>query len=441
MDSLFTGAIFLILLAVIAVPYWRKTMKKREEIAKKHETAVAAGLNVIATLHPRIDILSCIGCGSCVKACPEDVLGLVNGKAAIINGARCVGHAVCAEACPVIGIIMGFGKPRQGMELPFYDDNFETNISGLYIVGELGGLGLIRNASSQGAKAIQHIASKPRAIGELYDVAIIGAGPAGFSAALAATELKLRYIVLEQNDLGGSILHYPRQKLVLTNPIVLPLYGTISKSELAKEELMHIFTEAAGKFSLNIRPSTKVDAVVRNDGFFSVKAGNEEIRSAHVMLALGRRGSPRKLGVPGEELQKVAYQLIEAESYQSKHLLVVGGGDSAVEAAIGLSRQKGNTVTMSYRRDNFVRLKEKNDLRIREAIKKGSVIMHFESNVAAITPDAVELELKDQPDAVLKNDQVFIFAGGELPGEFLKAIGIKMRTEESEQLLETAVKN
>ena len=435
MDSLITAAIFVVLLIVIALPYWLKTKRKRDDIAKRHETAVATGLNVVATMHPRIDVLTCIGCGSCVKACPEDVLGLVHGKAAIVNGARCVGHALCAEACPVTAITMGFGRPRQGMELPWYDEHFETNIPGLYIVGELGGLGLIRNASNQGIKAVQHIASGLRVPpGAMHDVAIVGAGPAGVSAALAATENKLKYVVLEQGGLGGSILHYPRQKLVLTNPITLPLHETISEPELAKEELIRIFAELARKYSLNIWYHTKVDSIVSQNGYFSVTAGEEELRATHVILAMGRRGSPRKLGVPGEDLQKVAYQLIEAESYAGKHILVVGGGDSAVEAAIGLSRQKGNVVTMSYRRNNFVRLKEKNEERIREAIKKGSVKVLFESTVASIHPDAVQIELKDQPDLVLKNDQVFIFAGGELPGEFLKAIGVTMRTEEQEQL-------
>jgi len=430
METLYTSLIFGVLLLVIGVPYWLKAFRHRKEAKQIHGKTVKAGLGEPVTLHPKIDITTCIGCASCVKICPESVLGIVDGRAAVISGLRCVGHSLCADICPVGAITMTFGTPRAGMEIPVYDENYKTNIEGLYIVGELGGIGLIRNAIEQGKKAIGHIASMPRTSREeIFDVAIIGAGPAGIGAALAAKASNLSHVVLEQYDLGGSILHYPRQKLVLTSPVELPLYGKLKVSEISKEELLELFTAIVKDFALRIRTGEKVESITKESGIFQIKTGMETFRASHVVLALGRRGSPKKLDVPGEHLPKVSYRLIEAEKYTNKNILVVGGGDSAVEAAIGLARQKGNTVSVSYRREDFVRLKEKNDKEIRESIKSGRVRAIFNSEVTEIQPNTVLVQ-EQKIIHNLKNDFVFIFAGGELPSEFLKKIGVQLRTEE-----------
>ncbi|MBI5214697.1 MAG: NAD(P)-binding domain-containing protein [Ignavibacteriae bacterium] len=435
MESLITLLIFLVLLLLVGVPYWRRTILHRKQAEEAREKNVKVGLHEPVTLHPRIDVMTCIGCGSCVRACPEDVLGIVDGRAAVVHGARCIGHSLCADACPVNGITMTFGTPKQGMEIPFYDENFMTNIAGLYIVGELGGVGLIRNAFEQAKKAIEHIATSNtpslQNSNTTFDVAIIGAGPAGISAALSAKEKELTHIVLEQDDFGGSVLHYPRQKLVLTSPVELPLYGKLKYSEISKEDLLVLFNSLIKNHELNIQPKQKVEAITKEETFFTVRTSTQTITARNVVLALGRRGSPRKLGVPGEQLPKVYYKLIEAESYNNKHLLVVGGGDSAVEAAIGLARQKGNTVTLSYRRESFVRLKEKNEQRIQEMIHAGKIHALFNSEVMEITSESAII--KEQSNLIhnIKNDVVFIFAGGELPAEFLKKIGVQLRTKES----------
>ncbi len=162
METLYTTVIFAVLLLLIGVPYWLKAFRHRKEAKQIHGKTVKAGLGEPVTLHPKIDITTCIGCASCVKICPESVLGIVDCRAAVISGLRCVGHSLCADVCPVGAITMTFGKPRAGMEIPLYDENYKTNIDGLYIVGELGGIGLIRNAIEQGKKAIEHIASMPR---------------------------------------------------------------------------------------------------------------------------------------------------------------------------------------------------------------------------------------------------------------------------------------
>ncbi len=433
MESINTVAIFVALILLIAVPYWWRFARRRREATKAHTRSVRAGLVEPVTLHPRIDLISCIGCASCVRICPEEVLGIVDGRARVVNGVRCVGHSLCAEVCPVGAITMGFGTPKQGMEIPFYDENFETSVHNLFIVGELGGIGLIRNAFDQGIRAVTHIAGRPRngRNGSL-DVAIVGAGPAGLAAALAAQERGLRYIVCEQDNLGGSLLHYPRKKVVLTQPADLPLHGRISASEITKEELLDLFTSIAGRFKLNMHLRCRVEAVTKNGDLFSLASAQGPVEAHYVVLALGRRGSPRKLQVPGEDLPKVYYRLIEAETYSNNHVLVVGGGDSAIEAAVALARQPGNRVTLSYRREEFVRLKEKNEERIREMMKSGEVEVIFRSEVVEIRPDSVVLRRQGAAERVIQNDIVFIFAGGELPAEFLKKIGVRLRTADVE---------
>jgi len=430
MENIYTLAIFLILLSAIAVPYWLKAIRRRREAERLREKGQKAGILEPTTLHPKIDLLNCIGCGSCVKACPEDVLGIVDGRAAIINGLHCVGHALCVDACPVGAITLGFGKPTQGMEIPFYDEHLETNVPGLYIAGELGGIGLIRNAVKQGVGAIGHIRNKPRISDGSLDVIIIGAGPAGLGAALAAQEAGLKYIVLEQYDLGGSILHYPRQKLVLTSPVDFPLYGRFTSSEISKEELLELFSSLVKEYRLSVECQRKVERISHDAQMFRVETNQTMYTARHVILAIGRRGSPRKLQVPGEDLPKVAYRLIEAEQYTNKRILVVGGGDSAIEAAVGLGLQKGNDVTLSYRRGEFVRLKEKNETNIRAMSGSGKVKVIFNSELAEIRPEFVTLREQEKVLRRVDNDFVFVFAGGELPGELLKKIGVKLRTEE-----------
>jgi len=432
METAITFTIFLGLIALLALPYWLKARRRQQHAADTHRKSAGANLLEPATLHPRIDALTCIGCGSCVRACPEDVLGIVEGRAAIVNGARCVSHGVCLEACPVGAITLGFGRPKQGMEIPYYDDDLQTNIPGLYIVGELGGIGLIKNAFDQGIRAVEHIAAQRLPVSsDRYDLAIIGGGPAGIGSALAAQARGLRYIVLEQYELGGSLLHYPREKVVLTSPVELPLYGKLRHSEIGKEELLLLFEGIAREFKLRVITQEKVEQVIP-DAEFSIRTAGSTYRATKVILATGRRGSPKKLNVPGENLPKVLYRLIESESYHDQRILVVGGGDSAVEAAVGLARQKGNEVVLSYRREGFIRLKEKNTRNIEEMMKSGELRVMFESEVIEIQRENVLVRERGNVLRTLGNDHVFIFAGGELPSEFLKKTGVRLRTADSE---------
>lgn len=428
MESLLTILIAAIIIAVSVIPYYRRQRRKENEARQRMQELRMTGLDVAGGMHPRIDALACIGCGNCVIACPEeDVLGVVGGTAVLLHGAKCVGHGRCADACPVGGIEMVLAPPGRKADLPLLDARLETTRPGIYIAGELGGIGLIRNAVMQGKKVMQEILAAPsRAAGGTYDVVIVGAGPAGLAAGLAAQEAGLRYVVLEQESIGGSILHYPRRKIVLTSPFELPLWGAVKFSEVSKEDLLALWEKIIAKTGLAVRSREKVLNVTAAEEGYEVTSAAATYRAQHVVLAMGRRGTPRKLGVPGEEQGKVMYRLLDASSYQGNDVLIVGGGDSAVEAAVGLSLRGRNRVTLSYRRDAFSRIKDRNTKAIEAAVDRGLVTLLWNSHVREILPDDV---LVDTPAGTqkLRNDVVFIFAGGELPYAFLKEIGVGLQ--------------
>jgi putative YpdA family bacillithiol system oxidoreductase len=361
-----------------------------------------------------------------VDSCPEgDVLGLIDGKATIIHGSHCVGHAKCAENCSVGAIEVGLGDISQREDIPQLTEYYESNIPGIYIIGELSGLALIRNAISHGITAVDHIhRTLNGGKGDHHPIVIVGAGPAGLSAALRAKEKGLNYLVIDQDEPGGTILQYPRRKLTLVQPVEIPLWGTLDKEEYEKEELLEIWQDVLTSQNIQLKTHHKLVGVDRKQGTFEVQTSKGSVTASRVVLALGRRGTPRKLGVPGEDLSKVMYKLLDAETYKGKKVLVVGGGDSAIEAALGLAHQEGNTVTISYRKPNFFRLKARNEANIEKAIQDGLLEVIFDSQVKAIAPDSVEISTKEAT-RTLENDYVFIFAGGELPFPLLNGIGIE----------------
>lgn len=426
MDTLLTYLIAIVIIASSLIPYILRKRKSEARARKRFEELKMIGLNETTTMHPHIDVTACIGCGGCVKVCPEgDVLGIIEGKAALIHGAKCVGHAMCAEACPVGAIEMLMATPSRSAALPVLREGFETNVPGIYIVGELGGIGLIRNAVEQGKAAVERIASSRIPHKAEYDVAIVGAGPSGLAAGLTAKKNNLRYIILEQGDIGGAILHYPRAKVVMTSPVELPLWGKLKLRETKKETLVSIWQEIIAKTSLEVCVNEKVASVEKTDGQFTVTTSNRQTTAATVVLALGRRGTPRKLGIPGEELPKVMYRLIDASTYNNSNVVIVGGGDSAVEAAVGLSIQENNVVTLSYRKEQFTRIKERNKQNIDDKISRKKVNVLFNSELREIREGSVVLTTA-KGNVEIPNDYVFIFAGGELPFAFLTKVGIEM---------------
>lgn len=408
-----------------------KDLKKREARAREAMEKGRLHSEGPRAQHPQIDANHCIGCATCTTVCPEgEVLAIVGGKAAIANGYKCVGHGLCAEACPVGAITMVMAAPSMGADMPNLTPEYETNIPNLFIAGELGGLALIKNAILQGRTCIDVIArrsidSRTPASPDIYDVVIVGAGPAGISASLRAIELKLNYITVEQDQVGGAVAKFPRQKLVLTGPVEFPMYGKFKETELSKEKLLAFWNKVLQRVDFKVRSGEKLENVSKGwDGSFEVRTNKSRYRSRAVVLCLGRNGVPRKLGVPGEHLPKVMYRLIEADHYVNKEILIVGGGDSAVEAAMGLAGQPGNCVTLSYRQQAFSRIKERNAKRIEEHMRIGKVRVVFNSVPVEFTQDSVILDTGGHRQ-VLSNDFVWIFAGGESPTTFLKKIGVE----------------
>jgi thioredoxin reductase/NAD-dependent dihydropyrimidine dehydrogenase PreA subunit len=418
-------------MALILFAYLRRQRAHHRESVAVRDAAIAAGLTEPASLHPAIDPRKCVGCMACINACPEmpdhKVLGLIHGKAELINPTECIGHGACLAACPVGAITLVFGTERRGVDIPHVGPDFQTNVPGIYIAGELGGMGLIRNAIEQGRQAVNHVV-RGSARGDVLDILIIGAGPAGFSASLAAMEKELQFVTIEQESLGGTVAHYPRGKLVMTAPAQLPLVGKVRFAETTKEHLLSFWEGVQRDTGLAINFRERAVSIARSDGGYQVHTDRGVYRSRTVLLAIGRRGTPRKLGVPGEELTKVTYRLVDAEQYQGHRVLVVGGGDSALEAASSLAALPETDVTLSYRSAAFGRAKPANRERLKAAVATGRLRVMMRSEVRAIEPDSVRLE-QDQRQIILPNDAVIVSAGGILPTALLESIGVRFETK------------
>ena len=417
------------LLLIWALYLGHRRRAERQTIAVR-DAAVAAGLTEPASLHPVVDPRLCIGCGSCAAACPEhNVLGLIGGKAHLVNPTKCIGHGACKTSCPVGAITLVFGTEQRGVDIPVVGPDFQADVPGIFIAGELGGMGLIRNAIEQGRQAIDSI-RKLTGIGQpnMLDVVIVGAGPAGFSSTLAAMEHGLRVVTVEQDSLGGTVSHYPRGKLVMTAPANLPLYGKVKFTETNKEALLSFWQEVEAQTGAQVNYQERVEAIRKTDHGFEVQTTRESYATRAVLLAIGRRGTPRKLGVPGENLAKVVYRMIDPAQYQDQHVLVVGGGDSALEAAVSIAEEAAATVTISYRSDAFSRAKEKNRKKIEDAEAAGRLRVLLRSNVVKIEDETVEIDHDGTP-LRLPNTAVIVCAGGILPTAFLKSSGITVETK------------
>jgi thioredoxin reductase/NAD-dependent dihydropyrimidine dehydrogenase PreA subunit len=399
---------------------------------RTQDESIAAGLTEPASLHPVIDASKCLGCGACVKACPEqpvhEVLGLIGGKAVLVGPTDCIGHGACRTVCPFDAITLVLGTEKRGIDIPLLKPNFESNVPGIYIAGELGGMGLIKNALSQGQQALDSIIKAGRKRSGALDVLIIGAGPAGLAASLAAKKAGLNYQTIDQDSLGGAVFQYPRGKLVMTAPVELPLLGRVHFRHTSKEALLKFWTDACARHQLAIRHGERAESIEARDGVFQVNAGTHRYVACAVLLAIGRRGTPRKLGVPGEQLPKVVYRLIDPEQYRGRQVLVVGGGDSALEAAASIAELEATPVILSYRGEAFQRAKQRNRQRVADASAEGRLRVLLNSQVREIGDDQVVLQ-QEAKTLRVRNEAVIVSAGGILPNDFLRAIGIQVETK------------
>ena len=430
------GIVTLFLTGVVIV-YIRKLRRESRIVEDKIKLAKEEGLFEPVSLHPVVDVNSCIQSGACIRACPEhDILGIRNGKAFVINASQCIGHGACFHACPTQAISLHIGTEKRGVDLPHVNQYFETNVKGIYIAGEIGGMGLIKNAVEQGRQAVDNLVKGISTKGKFeYDLVVVGAGPAGISATLQAKKHGLKTATLEQDSLGGTVYTFPRKKIVMTAPMDLPLQGKIKLYETSKHELLDLWNDVLGKNSIEIQENKKVDSITIENGGFRVNIKDGTAYSTNkVLLAIGRRGTPRKLNIPGEISTKVAYRLLEPELITGKNIVVVGGGDSAIESAILLADE--NKVTLSYRSSTFSRLKPRNKLAIEELISANKVNVVLNSNLVSIEEEYVNVKVEGNDEVVqLENDLVYIFAGGELPTQFLKNVGIEITTKFGEAIL------
>ena len=430
------GSVFLLCMIVVLI-YLIKLKRGSKKVKAKIATAKKDGLYEPVSLHPVVDPNNCIMTGACIIACPEkDILGILNGKATTINTSQCIGHGACFHACPTQAISLNIGTEKRGVDLPHVNQNFETNVPGISIAGELGGMGLIKNAVEQGKQAVDHIVkSIDKTHNAPYDLIVVGAGPAGISASLTAKKYGLKSLTLEQDTLGGTVFTFPRKKVVMTSPMDLPLHGKVKLFDTNKTELLNLWNGVLNKHEIEIKENSKVESIyLVNNTYKVVTLSGEEYVTKHVLLAIGRRGTPRKLNIPGEGMEKVAYRLLEPENIANENIVVVGGGDSAAEAAMLLADK--NKVTLSYRKEGFQRIKPKNGERIKQAMNQGKLDVRFNTNVEMIDWDEVVISNGSGKDKLsLKNDRIYIFAGGELPTQFLDKIGIHITKKFGEAIL------
>lgn len=431
--SIFLGkALPWVALALFALVAWRGIRRRKLEHQRARRTykrAVDADAAQPVTQHPAVDPALCAGCGACVRACPEgDILQMVNHKAVLVQPTKCVGHGECEAACPFSAISLVFGSKTRGMELPRTTTNYETNVPGLYIAGELGGMGLIRNAVKQGRLAVEHALRHLPSTPADCDILVVGAGAAGLSASLASLAARRSYICLEQGSVGGTIYNFPRQKVVMTHPADLPLVGTMKfpANKVSKEQLLGFWNDIRKQTGLKVHEHTRFLGVERQGDIFAVQTTKGTLTARKVILAMGLRGTPRRLGVPGEDLSKVTYNLLEPAQYQRMQLAVVGAGNAAAEAAIALANSRfGNQVTLLVRGKGLDRCNQENQDAVTALARKGRIKVVVGASVKEVHAAEIVVEQGGKL-ARVPNQFVFVCIGAEMPFKFLQGLGIKI---------------
>jgi len=431
-DDAYKILTFLIPITLAWLLYKRAKTRRDQRSQEVLLAAKEAGLSEAPiSLHPIIDHNLCLGCATCVDACPEGkILGVIREKAHLVNPSHCIGHGACKTACPTNAISLVLGNEKRGVDIPMLNPNFETNVPGLFVAGELGGMGLIRNAIEQGRQAMESIR---QVIGNSqssvpYDVVIIGAGPAGFSATLDAHQHKLNYVTLEQETLGGTVAHFPRGKIVMTAPVLLPIIGQVKFSSTTKEKLIDFWKSAEQRSGVRINYQERMDDIEKTNDGYLIKTPKNTYHAKTVLLSIGRRGTPRKLGMPGEDQNKVVYRLVDSAQYRNQHVLIVGGGNSALEAAIAIAQEPGATVTLSYRSKVFGKANPKVIDQASTEEKNGHLKLLLSSTVKQVGEKTVTINT-EEGEIEIDNDAVIVCAGGLLPTPMLKTLGVDIETK------------
>jgi putative YpdA family bacillithiol system oxidoreductase len=370
----------------------------------------------------------CIGCDACVDICPTDVLELVNNKSRVQRVSDCVQCEQCAHACPTTALVMHYqGTAPPGFRVPLLDEHYQA-APGLYLLGEASGKPLVKNASNLGRAAIEHMVKNgltpDNRVPSALDVLIVGSGPGGLSAALSCVAHGLTYAVIEKDELVCStVARYPKGKRVMAEPYDVRCLGLLPIWDSGKEELLAAWKRLIDNHGIRVSTRETVDEVQRDGDVFAIQTSRRQLRARRVLLAIGTRGQPRRLGVPGEDLPKVSSLLTDAELHRGQHVLVVGGGDSAVEAALALAETAAQ-VTLSYRGRSLSRCKSRNRKALDEAVARGGVRVCFGSQVQEIRPRSVVLEFGNGQLEVA-NEHVFVCIGGEAPIRWLERVGVR----------------
>jgi len=333
---------------------------------------------------------------------------------------------------------------------PVLDKHNQSNVKGLYIVGDLAGAPVIKLAMAQAAEVVEYLAAQPGlgpsgpgAPGEassrepgsddppaVVDLLIVGAGAAGLNAALSAQEAGLSFVVLEKERIASTIDDFPEGKWVYAEPDDLPPRGKLWLDGARKEELVARWHQIVEDNGLDVRLREPLESLERRDGVFHATTSAGTYRARRVILATGQRGNPRKLGVPGEDLEQVYHRLYSPRRYRDEEILVVGGGNSAVEAALTLAER--NRVVLSYRRGELTRIFKDNRRQLDEAVSAGRIELIFHSEVREFRPGEAVMTIDragQREERTVRADHAFVLIGAELPVGFLRSLGIRLEND------------
>jgi pSer/pThr/pTyr-binding forkhead associated (FHA) protein/thioredoxin reductase/ferredoxin len=384
-------------------------------------------------LQVNVNLEKCVGCANCVNACPTAVLEIVRHKSTVVSASACTSCRECELVCPSGALTMApEGAPPRLIDLPDLDPHYQTNVPGLYLIGEAAGKSLVKNSANLGRVVVEHMVAgglQPGAGAEAgadVDIVCVGSGPGGLSAAIVAKRLGLTCAVLEKDRVYASTIQFcPKGKIFQAEPYDVKNISPLPIDDnITKEELIRRWDEVLRTEEIEIRLGEEVLDIRREQGLFVITTLRGIVTALRVVLAPGTRGSPRKLGVTGQELEKVSYMLVDAAEHRDQHLLVVGGGDSAVECAMALAEQPGNTVTISYRQSAFTRIKPRNHERLRAMLDAGRLRAVFDSVVQEVKLDDVDLVVGGQT-VPLRNDFVYCLLGADLPTVWLQQLGVR----------------